>query len=96
MTKKTTYLKDYTPPAYLIPQTSLRIALDPASTRVEAKLLFERNPAHTGNNPPLVLDGEQLQRASHRAGRHMGEGGGESGRHGLGRVTLYKQPRGGG
>ena len=61
MTKKTTYLKDYTPPAYLIPQTSLRIELDPGSTRVEAKLLFEYNPAHTGNNPPLVLDGERLQ-----------------------------------
>ena len=61
MTKKTTYLKDYTPPAYLIPTTELRVQLDPTATRVEARLNCQRNPACLGAPSPLVLHGQKLE-----------------------------------
>ena len=36
MNKKTIYLKDYLPPAWLIPETELRVTLAPEDTQVEA------------------------------------------------------------
>lgn len=61
MSKQTTYLKDYTPPAYLVPETTLRVELDPEATRVEARLSCRANEAHLVPNAPLVLDAERLQ-----------------------------------
>ena len=60
MPKQTTYLKDYAPPAYMIPETRLTVTLDPKRTRVEASLLIRRNPAAGRSNVPLVLNGEGL------------------------------------
>ncbi len=49
--------QDYRPPAWLVPQLSLDFALDPAATRVRARLEVTRN--HEGDEP-LRLDGEEL------------------------------------
>ena len=58
----TTYLKDYQPPNYLIDTTELKFELDDESTLVLSKLSFRRNPDITQwSNPPLVLDGQELQ-----------------------------------
>ncbi|NTS65372.1 aminopeptidase N [Sphingomonas sp. HHU CXW] len=46
--------EDYTAPAWTVPETALDFALDPAATRVRARLSVERSGAH---DLPLVLDG---------------------------------------
>ncbi|WP_294190430.1 aminopeptidase N [uncultured Sphingomonas sp.] len=46
--------EDYTAPAWTVPTTTLDFALDPAVTRVRARLLVERSGAH---DLPLRLDG---------------------------------------
>ena len=46
--------EDYRPPEWLVPAIDLRFALDPAETRVAARLSVERNGAH---DEPLRLDG---------------------------------------
>ncbi len=56
--KKETYLKDYTPPAYLVDSIALRVELDPHATRVHTKLQCRPN---TNDSPPLVLNGKRLQ-----------------------------------
>jgi aminopeptidase N len=56
--KKETFLKDYTPPAYLVDRIDLRVELDPQATRVQATLHCRPN-APTAQ--PLVLNGEQLE-----------------------------------
>ena len=56
--KKETFLKDYTPPAYLVDRLDLRVELDPHATLVQARLQC-RPTAAAGE--PLVLDGEQLE-----------------------------------
>lgn len=55
---KTTYLKDYTPPDYLIENVDLTFELGETNTTVTAKLKAHRNGEHT---KPLVLNGEQLK-----------------------------------
>ena len=60
MNKKTIYLKDYLPPAYLVPQTRLHVELDPTTTRVEARLNCQPNNAYPGAQPPLLLNGNGL------------------------------------
>ncbi len=59
-TPKTTYLKDYTPPAYRIPALDLRFELDEDFTLVHARLRVIRAEAAPGGTP-LVLDGRQLE-----------------------------------
>ncbi|WP_085808999.1 aminopeptidase N [Sphingomonas sp. TZW2008] len=49
--------EDYAPPAWLVPSVALDFALDPAATRVLARLDVARNAA---NDEPLRLDGEGL------------------------------------
>ncbi|NLZ17231.1 MAG: aminopeptidase N [Desulfobulbaceae bacterium] len=61
MNKKITYLHEYTPPAYLIPSSILKVELDPNATRVEAQLHCQLNPAYPGAKPPLLFNGEQLE-----------------------------------
>jgi aminopeptidase N len=52
------HLKDYSPPAYRIPDIALDFKLDGAATRVTATMKVERNaPAEA----PLVLDGHGLK-----------------------------------
>nr|WP_298057839.1 aminopeptidase N [uncultured Halomonas sp.] len=53
------YLSDYQPPAYRVTHTELTFDLDPAATRVKARLLMERH-AEADANAPLVLNGEHL------------------------------------
>ncbi|MGE4535155.1 aminopeptidase N [Halomonas sp.] len=54
-----TYLSDYRPPAYRVTHTELTFDLDPAATRVKARLHLERHPERAAGEP-LVLDGEGL------------------------------------
>ena len=55
--KKETFLKDYTPPAYLVDRVDLRVELDPHATLVQSRLQCRANAAA---GAPLVLDGERL------------------------------------
>ena len=52
------FLKDYTPPDYLVDTVNLRFELDAARTRVESTLQLRRHGDHTR---PLVLDGVELE-----------------------------------
>ncbi len=56
--KKETFLKEYTPPDYLVDSIALRVELDPQATRVQATLQCRSNG--TGRKP-LVLNGEQME-----------------------------------
>ena len=49
--------EDYRPPAWLVPEVALDFALDPAATKVRARLAVTRNGAH---DEPLRLDGDGL------------------------------------
>ena len=63
-TPRTIYLKEYTPPPYLIDHTELRFELGEDETRVCADLELRRNPDATspdqGLEQGLVLDGQDL------------------------------------
>ena len=59
-TPQTIYLKDYTPPAFLIDSVDLDIAIAEGATTVSATLALRRNPA-VAPGQPLVLDGEELE-----------------------------------
>ena len=61
MAKQTTYLKDYTAPAYLVPKTTLRVELHPEATRVTAQLHCRANAAHPETDAPLLLNAEGLR-----------------------------------
>ncbi len=54
------YLRDYTPPPYLIGETALEFALAPAETRVRSTLSVRPNPASKIKGGALKLDGEML------------------------------------
>ena len=58
-TPVTLFLKDYTPPAWLIDTVDLRVAIFDGHTEVEARLACRRNPAAAGG--ALVLNGEALE-----------------------------------
>ncbi|HEY0164145.1 MAG TPA: hypothetical protein VGB39_02105, partial [Sphingomicrobium sp.] len=49
--------EDYRPPDWLVPEIELDFVLDPAATRVRAKLDVVRNGDH---DRPLRLDGDDL------------------------------------
>jgi len=57
---KTIYLKDYTPPDYLITDTCLTLELDAPLTRVTAELTLQRHPASHASDRALILQGETL------------------------------------
>ena len=61
-TPQTVYLKDYTPPAYLVDTVDLDFSIETGSTVVTATLAIRRNPAVGAL--PLVLDGEELETIS--------------------------------
>lgn len=54
------YLRDYTPPEYLIRSVDLHFDLDEQQTRVISRLTMARNPDSKGKDASLVLDGEGL------------------------------------
>ncbi|MFO1421902.1 MAG: aminopeptidase N [Candidatus Competibacteraceae bacterium] len=59
-TPKTTYLRDYTPPAYRIPAIDLRFELDEDRATVCSRLRIVRAEA-TPAGTPLALDGQHLE-----------------------------------
>ena len=61
-TPQTIYLKDYTPPAFLIDTVDLDLNIGSAGTTVGATLAMRRNPALAAQ--PLVLDGDELETLS--------------------------------
>ena len=54
----TIYLKDYTPPAWLVEEVELTFRLDPKATRVLSKVRFVPNPATDDRR--FFLEGEEL------------------------------------
>ncbi len=58
---QTVYLKDYTPPEYLISAVDLRFELDESRTQVYAELRMQRNPASQAHGAGLTLVGENLE-----------------------------------
>jgi aminopeptidase N len=58
-TPATIYLKDYTPPAFLVDTVDLDFSIETGFTVVTATLAMRRNPALA--RQPLVLDGEDLE-----------------------------------
>ncbi|MDD2738276.1 MAG: aminopeptidase N [Methylomonas lenta] len=60
-TPQTVYLKDYTPPEYLIDSVELDFDLDAQHTRVNSRLTMRRNPESTAAGVSLVLTGEELE-----------------------------------
>ncbi|MEN8259140.1 MAG: aminopeptidase N, partial [Pseudomonadota bacterium] len=58
------YLKDYTPPDYLIDTVALKLFLDAADTRVLSTLVLVKNPDAVHAEPALELAGENIVLAS--------------------------------
>ena len=58
---QTTYLKDYTPPPFLVDKVDLEIDLGEEWSTVKARLCFRCNPDFEGENNTLVLDGENME-----------------------------------
>jgi aminopeptidase N len=58
-TSTTVYLKDYTPPAFLVDTVDLDFNITTDGTVVTATLAMRRNPAVPSQ--PLVLDGDELE-----------------------------------
>jgi len=57
---QTVYLKDYTPPAYLITDVHLDFILDEEVTVVTSNMQVTRNPQSNEQTTTLELDGEEL------------------------------------
>jgi len=58
---KTIYLKDYTPPDYLIDETHLTFQLFETHTMVHSRLVMRKNPAAERHSGVLVLNGAELE-----------------------------------
>jgi aminopeptidase N len=63
-TPQTVFLKDYTPPEYLIDQVELNFDLDEQRTQVRSTLSLRRNPLSPDSSAALKLLGEELQLVS--------------------------------
>lgn len=63
-TPKTVYLKDYSPPPFLISSIDLDVDIREDHALVRATLALARNPKAADANSPLVLDGEELELVS--------------------------------
>nr|MBS0020791.1 aminopeptidase N [Gammaproteobacteria bacterium] len=63
---KTTYLKDYMPPDYLIERVQLSFHLNEAETTIHSHLQIARNPQRGAHPRALVLDGQELRLGSLR------------------------------
>ncbi|HCU89923.1 MAG TPA: aminopeptidase N [Gammaproteobacteria bacterium] len=60
-TPQKTYLKDYTPPLFLIPTVALKIEIHDDHTVVTSVLDISRNPASSDRTGALILNGEELE-----------------------------------
>ena len=60
-TPNTIYLKDYAPPAFLIPTVALEVEILDDCTRVRSRLSVARNPKAADQRAPLALDGNELE-----------------------------------
>ena len=60
-TPRTVFLKDYTPPPFLISDVQLDVHVDAEGVGVEARLTIRRNPKFADPRAPLVLDGDELE-----------------------------------
>jgi aminopeptidase N len=60
-TPKTIFLKDYTPPAFLVSSVDLDIDLQADHALVKATLAVTRNPKSPDPVAPLELDGDELE-----------------------------------
>ena len=65
-TPQTVYLKDYTPPEYLIEDVELNFDLHEQNTVVRSQLKIRRNPLNTAGAESLILNGEELELISIR------------------------------
>src|SRR5260221_3297840 len=63
-TPKTIFLKDYTPPAFLVSSVDLDVDLHDDHALVKAKLAIARNPKSADPKAPLELDGDELELVS--------------------------------
>ena len=63
-TPKTIFLKDYTPPAFLVSSVDLDVDLRDDHAIVKAKLALARNPKAADPRAPLVLDADELELVS--------------------------------
>ena len=61
----TVYLKDYTPPAFLIPEVELDISLFEEHAVVRSKLAVKRNREAADSTAPLQLNIDELSRIGH-------------------------------
>ena len=66
---KAIYLKDYTPPEYLVETIDLFFELEEDTTRVTSRLLLRRNP-DAGGGAKLELNGEALELESVKLNGH--------------------------
>lgn len=57
----TVFLRDYAPPDYLVSRVELDFDIHDGYTKVSAKMSISKNPASSKPNPPLVLNGSELQ-----------------------------------
>ena len=72
----TIYLKDYTPPEFLIDRTELSFELGETETLVSARLTIRKNPESEGMGSEIHLDGEKLELLEIRLdGEVLGEDG---------------------
>ncbi|MBM3368285.1 MAG: aminopeptidase N, partial [Betaproteobacteria bacterium] len=60
-TPKTTHLKDYTPPAFLVERVELEVDIRDQDALVTALLSLRRNPAARSPEAPLELNGDELE-----------------------------------
>jgi len=60
-TPSTVYLKDYTPPPFLISTVALDVDIQDDYARVAATLAIRRNPKSADPDAPLVLDADELE-----------------------------------
>ena len=58
---QTTYLKDYTPPPFLVDKIDLDIELGEEWSTIKAGICFRSNPDFKDNNSTLVLDGQNMK-----------------------------------
>jgi len=63
-TPQTIYLKDYTPPPYLISTVDLDVEIHIDHALVKASIAMKRNPAAADARAPLVLNGEEVELVS--------------------------------
>jgi aminopeptidase N len=61
---RTVFLKDYTPPAFLVDSVELDVDIRADDAIVSATLALRRNPAATDPRAPLALDGDELELVS--------------------------------